>query len=218
MVSLFCDQCGAQVEEGSKFCENCGATITPETTAPVQQRQGTPVPGTFSPPATTMPSKSPAIPLPFIVGGIVVILVIAAVIILPGILSGRSDIIIVAVPGDGSANDWYKKGTELYELKDYQGALYAFEKSITLDPGNATTWNEKSRTLNELKKYEEALAAIEKAISLNPNSASYWYTKGVYLEYLGRYQEALSAYEKAIALDPDFQLAIFGKNNLIEKM
>ncbi|OPY43823.1 MAG: hypothetical protein A4E40_00005 [Methanoregulaceae archaeon PtaU1.Bin059] len=89
MAFRFCEQCGAQVEEGSKFCENCGASITPETTTPVQQRQETPVTVTPSPSPTTMPRKSPAIPLPFIVGGIVVILIIAAVIILPGILSDQ---------------------------------------------------------------------------------------------------------------------------------
>lgn len=137
MAFRFCEQCGAQVEEGSKFCENCGASITPETTTPVQQRQETPVTVTPSPSPTTMPRKSPAIPLPFIVGGIVVILIIAAVIILPGILAGQSYVstdsqristptVTVAVPGSGSANDWYIQGTELYQSEAYQGALYAF--------------------------------------------------------------------------------------------
>ena len=137
MASRLCEQCGAQVDEGSKFCESCGASITPETTTPVQQRQETPVPVTPSPSPATMPRKSPAIPLPFIVGGIVVILIIAAVIILPGILAGQSYVstdsqristptVTVAVPGSGSANDWYIQGTELYQSEAYQGALYAF--------------------------------------------------------------------------------------------
>jgi len=52
MATLFCNQCGAQVEEGSKFCENCGSAVPGRVDSikdAVKQPLFTPTTQTFTP-------------------------------------------------------------------------------------------------------------------------------------------------------------------------
>ncbi len=125
----------------------------------------------------------------------------------------------MAVPGTGSAKDWNDKGSDLLNNKqDYQGALTAYEKAISLDPTNAAYWSNKAAALINLQRYSDGLIAVEKAITLDPTSKYAWTNKGVALELLNRYPEALIAYGVAIDLDPTYQFAINHKNNLESKM
>ena len=114
----------------------------------------------------------------------------------------------MAVPGTGTAKDWNSLGNDLHDnKKDYRGALYAFEKAISLDPNEALYWRNKGVTLDNLQRYSEALIAEEKAISLNPNYFNPWLDKSLVFLHLGKYSEALVAAEKAITLDPTNKFA-----------
>ena len=101
------------------------------------------------------------------------------------------------------ADDWVDAGNTDFAQGDYEQALLAYEKAISLDPGHAVAWSNRGGALNNLKRYDEGLAASEKAIALDPKFAMAWSNKGVALYGLLRYDEALVALDRAIALDPN---------------
>ena len=325
---VFCKNCGANVEPGTKFCETCGAAVddkpvTPPPQAPViKETPATQPPG---------PRKKPmAIPHLYLIVGIVVVVIIIAALLASGVLSisvtattkdkiigkwrhtdpegldarfmfnangslvgsgysphdkgiqvlygswkaqGNSsyeiiwtdgstfrvvydparnviydpkypDILLtpyqgdmmadltpaptvkvttvtattMTVPGSGSAMDWNSKGIELFAIQDYSGALYTYEKAISLNPDSAIYWRNKGTTLNSLERYSEALIAADKAISLDPQFALAWSDKGIALGNLGRYSEALIADEKAISLDPGSKYSWNAKGWHLEKL
>ncbi len=68
-------------------------------------------------------------------------------------------------------NQWLTKGDVLYNLKEYEEALLAFDQAIRLIPNDAIAYMSKGRTLAGLKEYEEALNFYELAIRLDPSIA-----------------------------------------------
>nr|HET6901226.1 tetratricopeptide repeat protein [Ktedonobacteraceae bacterium] len=96
-----------------------------------------------------------------------------------------------------SAQEWFKEGYALDELKRYEEAIVAFDQAIRLDPNDVLAYNNKGLVLNNLKRYEEAIAAYEQAIRLDPNYAVAYNNKGLALDQLGRKSEAQQAREKA---------------------
>jgi tetratricopeptide (TPR) repeat protein len=58
-------------------------------------------------------------------------------------------------------------------LKQYDQALAAFNKAISLDSSNAVYHDNQGQALYELNRYQEALAAYDQAIELAPTNAAY---------------------------------------------
>jgi tetratricopeptide (TPR) repeat protein len=69
---------------------------------------------------------------------------------------------------------WFNRGYILMQLKNYEDAIVAFERSISIRSNSAYPWKFKSEALYESKRYEDALNAIMRAIELHPNE-SQWY-------------------------------------------
>jgi len=203
-----CEQCGAPLKPDLKFCEECGAPVVVEPHALPKTPPEKPAPAVATPPLVPEPAKDrPSFSLPRLVGTvtIIVILCIIALVVYSGFMTPQPDlggeihssstpipttkvtstpVTTMAVPGDGSATDWYTRGTALYDSGDYSGALYAFEKATTLDPETANAWNAKSRALHKLGKNEEAIVNVNKAIAIDPVESIYENNKGIYLRAL----------------------------------
>jgi tetratricopeptide (TPR) repeat protein len=73
-----------------------------------------------------------------------------------------------------NAEYWFNRGYILMQLKNYEDALVAFDRSISIRSNSAYPWKFKSEALYELKRYEEAFNAITRAIELHSNE-SQWY-------------------------------------------
>jgi len=110
---------------------------------------------------------------------------------------------------------WYEEGKRLYDLKQYEEALVAYDQAIRLDPNSARAYNNKGFILNELTRYQEGLEAYEQSIRLDPNSADAYINKGVAFNRLERYEEAVAAYEEAIRIDPNYAVAYNNKGNAL---
>lgn len=72
---------------------------------------------------------------------------------------------IVKQPDLNHSGVAYATGWIRYELKDYTGALAAFEKGLLMFPHNTELQTEKLATLTELKRYADVIAYSETVIA-----------------------------------------------------
>ena len=131
---------------------------------------------------------------------------------------------------ENSAEDWIKKGDDLYSVGSHKEAIEAYDRALEIDPAYGNAWRGKGYSfgaravLNEnLSDCKESLKAFDKAIDLIPaddfrDLALAWEGKAISLNRMGnilddtgnqeaakgKRKEALNAYDKAIELDPDF--------------
>lgn len=120
--------------------------------------------------------------------------------------------------GSLSADDYFKRGSNLYYKGDYRSALEAFEKAIELKPDYAETWFNKGVILHKLGRHEEELRAYERAIELKPDDAGAWNNKGVALGKLGRHGESLRAFERVVEIKPDDADSWSNKGNVLGRL
>jgi tetratricopeptide (TPR) repeat protein len=76
-----------------------------------------------------------------------------------------SNLPIVKQPDLNHAGAAYVTGWIKYELKDFTGALAAFEKGLAMFPHNPELQTEKLATLSELKRFADVVAYSDKVIS-----------------------------------------------------
>jgi serine/threonine protein kinase len=96
--------------------------------------------------------------------------------------------------------DWEKRGDKLFTLRDYVGAVAAYQQALELDNGRSSTWLALGDAFLALEDYTEALRAYEHAVKLNPNDPLAWSNRGTALDALGRHKEAMGCYERASEL------------------
>lgn len=106
-----------------------------------------------------------------------------------------------------TADDWYKKGTELFEKHSWEESARAMDEVIQIDPGNSSAWLSIAKTFGILGNESESSKAYDKALSIadddllkNPQDAGAWQAKSDALIGLGRQKEAFSAQEKALEI------------------
>jgi tetratricopeptide (TPR) repeat protein len=97
-------------------------------------------------------------------------------------------------------DDWEKRGDKLFTLRDYVGAVSAYQHALELDNGRSSTWLALGDAFLALEDYAEALRAYEHAMKLDPNDPLAWSNRGTALDALGRHKEAMGCYERASEL------------------
>ena len=97
----------------------------------------------------------------------------------------------------------YKLGIECYKNNDLDGAINAFNKSLTICPDDTSLLNELANVYLRKKDYANALKEINKAIELEPIDANYWDSRAEIYEAMGEYEKAIADCKKALELDPD---------------
>lgn len=98
-------------------------------------------------------------------------------------------------------------GLLLHDLKKYEEAIYAYEKSIVLDPGYSPAYYNRGFTLEYLERLNEALQSYETAIVIQADCVDCHNNKGNTLKQLNRLDEAIFSYDRAIVLRPDYSAA-----------
>ena len=137
----------------------------------------------------------------------------------------------VSAMAEETAEEWVKKGDELFAAGSIDEALQAWDKALQIyneiieqNPQDVKVLIEKVELLDrkaELKNGDarkETLHIIDKALELDSNSSESWYHKGKSLYYLGItgypiqeretvFVDAVKAFDKAIEIDPiNFQV------------
>ncbi len=104
------------------------------------------------------------------------------------------------------SDSWKFIGLSYYQLKQYQEALPALQKALTLkqtegkaDPDLLLAM---SRVQISLKRYDQALPFLENLAKQRPDLASNRYMLGVAYANLNRHEEAVEAFRTAVKLAP----------------
>ena len=120
-----------------------------------------------------------------------------------------------AEPIQKTKEDWLEEGYVLFNKRQYEDALAAFDQACNLDSSFADAHEGRGTALFSLGRMEEALEAYARAIQLNPSYAAAFSGKGNILFASKNYAGALQAYEHAILLDPSLGDAYIGKGNAL---
>ena len=98
------------------------------------------------------------------------------------------------------AIDYYNRGYDKYDLKDYYGAIDDYSKAIELDPDFAYAYSNRGTAKKNLKDYYGAINDYSKVIELDPNYTDAYVNRGVAKESLGDLKGACADWRKAASL------------------
>ena len=104
--------------------------------------------------------------------------------------------------GDSSpAEAWFYQGLARSRSAQYQPAVTAFDRSISLDPNRADTWVQQGIALEQLERLIEARVSFEQAAILQPMSSRVQLRLCAVDNRLGDFESALAACTAAQAGD-----------------
>ncbi|MDO9537436.1 MAG: tetratricopeptide repeat protein [Thermoplasmata archaeon] len=101
-----------------------------------------------------------------------------------------------------TADIWYFKGTSLYEMKKYKGALKCYGTALELNPKHSGSKMGKGVTLHYLGKYKQAIAIYNAIIAEGGKVAVAWFNKACTFCMMGKDEETFESLRKSNELDP----------------
>jgi tetratricopeptide (TPR) repeat protein len=113
-----------------------------------------------------------------------------------------------------TAESYRNQGQKLIAARNYQAAIVAYDRAISLDPSTANDYFYRSWSLFQVKKLELALTDLDRAIQLNPDNADYYLGRGLVVATMGDRQTALANYNRAIELNPKLAQAYQHRSSL----
>ena len=111
---------------------------------------------------------------------------------------------------------FFDKGVELLDKKQYQEALNQFQQSILLNNKFIQAWVYKGICLEKLEKYREAIQCYQEALEINPDVADLWYNKGATYCKMRRYNDALHCLNQVVAIEPERPFAQTMRSLILE--
>jgi antitoxin component YwqK of YwqJK toxin-antitoxin module len=98
-----------------------------------------------------------------------------------------------------SASDWFDKGYNAYDNKEYDKAISFYLRAIELDPDNAGSYNNLGVAYKAQGNITKAIPLYEKSIELDPDNATAYTNLGI-VYYNSNFDKALIYYKKAARL------------------
>lgn len=117
-----------------------------------------------------------------------------------------------------NANAWFLLGACRHALGVLEGALAAFDRTITLDPSNIQAAQAAIAVLCDAKRPAEALSRCRELLSRHPDDAQLHFNTGAVCETLGNLAGALDHYDHALALDPGFVRALQNRGIVLTRL
>lgn len=96
-----------------------------------------------------------------------------------------------------------RRGDEFFVNRQYERALDAYGRLLTLDPKNVEMHNNVGLTLHYLGRSDEALRTLNDGIALDPEHQRIWLTLGYVNSQLGNSREARTALTRATTVGTD---------------
>ncbi|MBU4258297.1 MAG: tetratricopeptide repeat protein [Proteobacteria bacterium] len=103
-----------------------------------------------------------------------------------------------------SAEEWFTKGIKSVEEKNYEKAIYCFNKTIALYPDNVSSYSNLGYIYSIKEMWDEAIKAYKKGLAINPNDVRMHHDLGFSLYKKGMHDNAIEEFKKSIALDSRF--------------
>jgi tetratricopeptide (TPR) repeat protein len=124
-------------------------------------------------------------------------------------------IIPFIVSSQSTAKEWYTKGIELKDKKDYEGALAAFKSAISKKADYTEAYYQAGWCCNELENYEDAIDLLKKCMPSDVNSKKNKFNELGFSYYkLEKATEAIVEYKNTIDLLPNDGIALRGLGNV----
>jgi len=108
-----------------------------------------------------------------------------------------------------TAVDYYNKGSEEANNKDFESSVADFSKAIKLDNTYTDAYYNRGTSKLYLKDYKSAIADFSKSIELKPDFVSAYKNRGAAKLKLNDYSGAISDFDMVIKLDPTNASAFF---------
>jgi curved DNA-binding protein CbpA len=112
----------------------------------------------------------------------------------------------------------YQRGLDCLALRDYPGAIAAFDQAISLNPESVDAYLGRCRAHEELKNDRAILDDCYQLLQIDPQLAQAYYHQGRARFRLGYLQGAVEAYTHAIALQDTFALAYYQRGRILLEM
>ncbi|MEH2247992.1 caspase, EACC1-associated type [Nostoc sp.] len=106
-----------------------------------------------------------------------------------------------------SAKDFYDRGLDKSNKKDYKGGIEDFNEVLRLDPNFTIAYYNRGYARNELKDYKGAIEDLNQYIWVNPNHANSYFSRGWAYYNLDNYKQAIIDYNKTIQINPKYAFA-----------
>jgi hypothetical protein len=100
-------------------------------------------------------------------------------------------------------------GNSLRSLGQYEAALEAYDRALTLKPDRADAHTNRGAVLFLLRRFDAALEALDRAIMLDPSLTEAYCNRGNVRRETGRIDEALTDYSCALTIRPDDEQAVW---------
>ncbi len=117
-----------------------------------------------------------------------------------------------------TASEWFKKGMDLFDKKQYREAVTAFDKASGLNTQYDKAFYRAGWCFNDLEQFENAADRLQKAVAINKTYAEAWQELGYAYKKLGKNQDALNSLNKAIEARPSYALAYKQKGDVYQNM
>jgi len=93
-------------------------------------------------------------------------------------------------PETNSAIDWYTKGIDFSNSKQYEKAIECFNECLIANPGFSSVYSQRGQTYYYLGKYKEAIIDLTKSITISPYGAWDYYYRGLSYKSIGEIEKA----------------------------
>jgi tetratricopeptide (TPR) repeat protein len=105
------------------------------------------------------------------------------------------------------ARNYYKRGCDLSEKKEYDKAIADFSEAIRIDPNYARAYLARGIIWEVKKEYDKAIADFSEAIRINPKDSVAYVVRGCDLSEKKEYDKAIADFSEAIRIDPQDSVA-----------
>ena len=121
-------------------------------------------------------------------------------------IAKAEELLLKALAIDDNNAETHGNLSQVYtRKKEYDKAIAAAERGVTLDPGSSWALYRYAIILNIAGRPEEAIPLFEKAVRLNPiGPSAFYYDFGIALRDTGRLEEAVATLKKAIERAPNW--------------
>ncbi len=108
---------------------------------------------------------------------------------------------------DTTAQEYFEKGFQFAEKRDFTKALEWYEKTLKIDRNHKPTYDNRGWIYSILAKYSEAIADYDRSLAIS-SSAWTFNQRGYVKHKLKRYEEAIADFDRALAIDSNYTAAL----------
>jgi TolB-like protein/Tfp pilus assembly protein PilF len=128
------------------------------------------------------------------------------------------DKLLALAPDAGES--WVAQGAYRYRvLRDFNGAVEAYEKARQKLPNNSFLLENLAFVLRRLGRWEDSERAFKQAVEIDPRDVSLLTSIGSqFYNYLRRFDDALAIFDQALEISPDSGAAHVGKAAVLQDL